>query len=222
MLLLLAAPFAAQAQDCSDYPNGLLDGFAGTIAPSQLQIDRNCTARNYPASNPMSTNFAFLTQPGQTDERWLIIFDNVVHTGQMACNSVADHKIWFTNGSSTTIQEGCQNLLIPVEKIDKQNPPGPGTIPVGVPFTYRLTLPVLFDPATATVINTAGSVNALHGITLWDDLNANFTPAELAELGFFIALTSGQQRWLKTLDLGHREILADTEAGLTTESSDAG
>jgi hypothetical protein len=33
-------------------------------------------------------------------------------------------------------------------------------------------------------------------------------------LGFFIALTSGQQRWLKTLQLGHREILADTEAGL--------
>jgi uncharacterized repeat protein (TIGR01451 family) len=189
MLLLLAAPFAAQAQDCSDYPNGLLDGFAGTIAPSQLQIDRNCTARNYPASNPMSTNFAFLTQPGQTDERWLIIFDNVVHTGQMACNSVADHKIWFTNGSSTTIQEGCQNLLIPVEKIDKQNPPGPGTIPVGVPFTYRLTLPVLFDPATATVINTAGSVNALHGITLWDDLNAT---------GADLSYVSHTATWLNT------------------------
>jgi len=58
ILLLLAAPFAAQAEDCSDYPNGLLDGFAGTI-------------------------------------------------------------------------------------------------PVGVPFTYRLTLPVLFDPGTTTVINTA-------------------------------------------------------------------
>ncbi|MFW2405119.1 MAG: hypothetical protein ACN4GT_10155, partial [Gammaproteobacteria bacterium] len=178
ILLLLAAPFDAQAQDCSDYTNGLLDGFAGTVAPSQLQVDRNCTVRNYPASNPMSTNFSFLTQPGQTNERWLIVFDNVVHTGQMACNAVAGHKIWFTNGSSTTIQEGCQNLLIPVEKIDKQNPAGPGTVPVGVPFTYRLTLPVLFDPGTTTVINTAGSVNDLHGITLWDDLNA--TGADLS------------------------------------------
>jgi len=177
-LLLLAAPFAANAEDCSEYPNGVLDGFAGTIAPSQIQIDQNCTVRNYPASNPLSTNFSFLTQPGQTDERWLIVFDNVVHTGQMACNSVAGHKIWFTNGSSTTIQEDCQNLLMPVEKIDKQNPPGPGTIPVGVPFTYRLTLPVLFDPATGTVINTAGSVNDLHGITVWDDLNA--TGADLS------------------------------------------
>lgn len=49
---------------------------------------------------------------------------------------------------------------------------------------------------------------------LWRELDAHFTSAELAELGFFIGLTSGQQRWLKTLDLGHREVLADTEAGL--------
>ena len=53
---------------------------------------------------------------------------------------------------------------------------------------------------------------------LWGELHAHFTPAELAELGFFIALTSGQQRWLKTLDLGHREVLADTSAGLAAES----
>jgi alkylhydroperoxidase family enzyme len=49
---------------------------------------------------------------------------------------------------------------------------------------------------------------------LWKELHNHFTPPELVELGFFIALTSGQQRWLKTLDIGHREILADTEAGL--------
>ena len=49
---------------------------------------------------------------------------------------------------------------------------------------------------------------------LWDDLHTHLTPAELVELGFFIAFTSGQQRWLKTLDLGHREVLADTDAGL--------
>ena len=52
---------------------------------------------------------------------------------------------------------------------------------------------------------------------LWDELNANFTAPELVELGFFIALTSGQQRWIKTLDIGHREVMADTEAGLSRE-----
>ena len=51
---------------------------------------------------------------------------------------------------------------------------------------------------------------------MWAELDRHFTAPELAELGFFIALTSGQQRWLKTLDLGHREYLADTEAGLAS------
>jgi uncharacterized repeat protein (TIGR01451 family)/fimbrial isopeptide formation D2 family protein len=170
-LLLAGTALPSQAQDCSDF-GGVLDGFAGDIAPSQLQVDTNCTIRNYPASNPLNTNFSFFTQPGQTNERWLIVFDNVVHTGQMSCNSVLEHKIWFTNGSSTSIQEGCQNLLIPVEKIDKQNPAGQTTAAIGVPFTYTLTMPVLFDPATSTVINTSGSVNDLHSATLWDDLNA--------------------------------------------------
>lgn len=49
---------------------------------------------------------------------------------------------------------------------------------------------------------------------VWDRLHAHFTPAELTELGYFIALTSGQQRWIKTMQLGHREVLADTDAGL--------
>ncbi|MHC4991532.1 MAG: COG1361 family protein, partial [Planctomycetota bacterium] len=142
------------------------------VPPSQVQIDGNCTIRNFPASNPLSTNFSFYTQPGQTNERWLIVFDNVVHTGQMACNSVHGHKIWFTNGSSTSIQEGCQNLLIPVEKIEKENPAGQTTATIGIPFTYTLTIPVLFDPATGAVIKSDGSLNDLHGITVWDDLNA--------------------------------------------------
>jgi len=106
------------------------------------------------------------------------VFDNVVHTGQMACNSVAGHKIWFTNGSSTAIQEGCQNLLIPVEKINKQNPAGQTTATIGVPFTYTMTIPVLFDPATGGVIDFSGSLNDLHGITIWDDLNT--TGADLS------------------------------------------
>jgi uncharacterized repeat protein (TIGR01451 family) len=173
--LLMGA--SSDALACQAF-GGLIDGFVNPVPPAQVQIDGNCTIRNFPASNPLTTNFSFFTQPGQTDERWLIVFDNVVHTGQMACNSVHGHKIWFTNGSSSSIQEGCQNLLIPVEKIDKQNPAGQTTATIGVPFTYTLTIPVLFDPATGTVINFSGSPNDLHGITIWDDLNA--TGADLS------------------------------------------
>ena len=80
--------------------------------------------------------------------------------------------LWFTNGSTSRLKQSCLNLLIPVEKINKQNPPGQTTATIGVPFTYKLTIPVLFDPATGTVINTSGSPNDLHGITVTDDLNA--------------------------------------------------
>ena len=49
---------------------------------------------------------------------------------------------------------------------------------------------------------------------LWEQLHQHFTTPELVELGFFIALTFGQQRWIKTLGIGHGEILADNAAGL--------
>ena len=49
---------------------------------------------------------------------------------------------------------------------------------------------------------------------LWAKLRQHFSDPELVELGFFIALTLGQQRWIKTLGIGHREVLADTTVGL--------
>lgn len=49
---------------------------------------------------------------------------------------------------------------------------------------------------------------------LWAKLHEHFSVPELVELGFFIALTLGQQRWIKTLGIGHGQVLADTSAGL--------
>lgn len=49
---------------------------------------------------------------------------------------------------------------------------------------------------------------------LWQKLHKHFTIPELVELGFFIALTLGQQRWIKTLGIGHGAVLGDTVAGL--------
>lgn len=51
---------------------------------------------------------------------------------------------------------------------------------------------------------------------VWTALHEHFTEAEIVELGFFIALTSGQQRWIKTLELGHREVMGDTDTGLVS------
>ena len=48
---------------------------------------------------------------------------------------------------------------------------------------------------------------------LWEELHRHFTPEELVEIGFFIGLTLGQQRWIKTLGLAHDEVHVDLDAG---------
>ena len=167
--LLAATP--ALAIDCVADAGGIIDGFVNyPVSPPQINIDGNCTIRNYTASNPLTSNISWF---GNNPTSWLLTFDNVVHTGNMSCNlNSQGNKIWFVNSSSTSVQTKCLSLLIPVEKIDKQNPPGPPVVSIGVPFTWTMTIPVLFDPATGTVINNQGSVNDLHGITVIDDLNA--------------------------------------------------
>jgi alkylhydroperoxidase family enzyme len=55
---------------------------------------------------------------------------------------------------------------------------------------------------------------------LWERLHRHFTEPQLVELGHFIALTLGQQRFLKTLGIRHGEVLADTDAGLAPEEAE--
>src|SRR5262245_5959390 len=170
-LLLTTSPAQAQGGvNCVADRGGVIDGFVNPVSPSQINIDGNCTIRNFPASNPLTSNISWF---GNNPTSWLLIFDNVVFTGNMSCNLQSQGNfIWFTNGSSSGIRPSCQNLFIPVEKINKQNPAGQTTATIGVPFTYTLTIPVLFDPFTGTVINSSGSTNDLQDITITDDLNA--------------------------------------------------
>ena len=53
---------------------------------------------------------------------------------------------------------------------------------------------------------------------LWEALHAHFTEPELVELGYFIALTMGQQKFLKTLDLRHGDLGVESLAGLAPRS----
>jgi len=52
------------------------------------------------------------------------------------------------------------------------------------------------------------------GDALWDRLYAHFSEAELVELGCFVALTMGQQSWLRLLDIEHHEVMAGTSASM--------
>ncbi|MFQ5659843.1 MAG: carboxymuconolactone decarboxylase family protein [Gammaproteobacteria bacterium] len=49
---------------------------------------------------------------------------------------------------------------------------------------------------------------------LWERLQRLFSEPELVELGYFIALTMGQQRWLRTLNIDHHQVLAGTDASM--------
>jgi hypothetical protein len=37
-------------------------------------------------------------------------------------------------------------------------------------------------------------------------MRSHFSEEQIVELGYFVSLTFGQQRWIKTLDIGHNEV----------------
>src|SRR6266446_4743912 len=133
VLLLSAVPARAQSVGgCVANFGGVIDGFVNPVTPSQINIDGNCTIRNFPASNPLTSNISFTG----TGRGWLVIFDNVAFIGNMSCDKVHGNFIWFVNGSFTTLKPSCQNLFVPVDKIDKKNPPGPPFVSIGVSLSY--------------------------------------------------------------------------------------
>src|SRR5690349_18518399 len=170
LLLLSAVPARSQSVGgCVANFGGVIDGFVNPVPPSQINIDGNCTIRNFPASNPLTSNISFTG----TGRGWLVIFDNVDFTGNLSCNKSHGNFIWFVNGSVTRghiLQ--CANLFVPVDKIDKENPPGPPFVSIGVPFTYTLTFPQLVSATTGAVVNPNGSNVEVDQVTVTDSLNA--------------------------------------------------
>jgi alkylhydroperoxidase family enzyme len=57
----------------------------------------------------------------------------------------------------------------------------------------------------------------------WERLNKHFSEPELVELGCFIALTMGQQSWLRLLNIEHHQVMAGTAASMAPgfETADA-
>lgn len=56
---------------------------------------------------------------------------------------------------------------------------------------------------------------------LWQRLHTHFTEPELVELGCFIALTFGQQSWIRLLGIEHHQYLAGTTASMAPGFEDA-
>lgn len=49
---------------------------------------------------------------------------------------------------------------------------------------------------------------------LWDRLHANYSEPEIVELGYFVGVTMGQQRWLRTLNIEHHVVLPGSDASM--------
>ncbi|HEX4935391.1 MAG TPA: hypothetical protein VFV33_19555, partial [Gemmatimonadaceae bacterium] len=61
LLLLVALSIGASSEalaiDCVAEAGGVIDGFVNyPVPPPQINIDGNCAIRNYPASNPLTSN----------------------------------------------------------------------------------------------------------------------------------------------------------------------
>src|SRR6266852_5765314 len=170
LLLLSAVPARAQsAGGCVANFGGVIDGFVNPVPPSQINIDGNCTIRNFPASNPLTSNISFTG----TGRGWLVIFENVAFTGNLSCAKPLGHFIWIVYGSiSDSHVLGCAKIFLPEEKIDKANPTRPPFASIGVPFTYTLTFPQLVSATTSAVVKPNGSNVEVDQITVTDNLNA--------------------------------------------------
>src|SRR4030095_12789489 len=170
LTLLSAVPAHAQSVGgCVANFGGVIDGFVNPVPPSQINIDGNCTIRNFPASNPLTSNISY----DGTGRGWLLVFDNVNFIGNLSCDKSHGNFVLFVNGSVTRphiVQ--CVTLFVPVDKIDKENPPGPPFVSIGVPFTYLLTFPKLVSATTGAVVDPNGSNVEVDRVTVTDNLNA--------------------------------------------------
>ncbi|MDH5628752.1 MAG: isopeptide-forming domain-containing fimbrial protein, partial [Gammaproteobacteria bacterium] len=163
LLVLFLSTSVKAGEFCSASPFfGVVDGAAGYPIPTQISIDTDCTFQNFTADNPLTATISFQTNDPSI---YLIVFNNVVFTGNMACANI-EHKIWFVNGSDYGSSNNCQDLFIPAETIDKQNPVGKTSVSIGEPFIYTLTLPYMNDGLGSP------SPNELRNVVLFDDIAA--------------------------------------------------
>lgn len=183
LLLLLAlwlgmSGMVRAGEFCSEPPfNGVVDGtidYTATVPaldpfPTQITIDTDCTFQNFTASNPLTATLNFQTNDPSV---YLIIFNNVIFTGNMACANI-DHNIWFVNGSDYGSNNNCQDLFLPAEGMEKQNPVGTTSVAIGEEFTYTLTFPYMEAPLGDP------SPDQLRDVVLWDDISALATGADL-------------------------------------------
>jgi len=93
---------------------------------------------------------------------------------------------------SQTLQEAQTDDLLNFEKSSKYNERQKAALAYAEAITWRLDTDDKF----------------------WERMHNNFSEPELVELGCAIALTMGQQSWLRTLNIDHHQVMAGTAASM--------
>jgi len=153
LLLFALSMAAARGSDaaeamCSQF-GGVLDGnnpatYAAIQNASTFGIDMDCTIKNFPLSvggfPVKNINFHFPKQ-----QSYHIDFLNVYYGGHMACADPTHSTFWiyWGPGSFDNICHECQSHFVPVEAVQKKDPPNQTTATIGAPFTYTIVAPLL-------------------------------------------------------------------------------
>jgi alkylhydroperoxidase family enzyme len=97
-----------------------------------------------------------------------------------------------TKAFSATLSEGQTDDLLNFEKSAKYSEREKAALTYAEAITWRLETDDRF----------------------WERLHRHFTEPELVEMGCFIALTMGQQSWLRLLNIDHHQVMAGTSASM--------
>ncbi len=126
-VLLLLALWLGQASiahaqspvqfSCRDDFAGLIDGNVVQPAAVERQARHQLHHPQLPGRNEHELQF-----DNNDPTPYLVIFDNVVHTGQMSCNALGGPQDLVHEQLVERNPAAVPELFIPVEKIDKQSP----------------------------------------------------------------------------------------------------
>ncbi|MBE0503443.1 MAG: DUF11 domain-containing protein, partial [Desulfuromonadales bacterium] len=141
---------------------------------STFGIDANCTIKNFPESAggfPITTiNYQFWG-----NSTFYIVFDNIYYPGNMSCNNPSQATFWiyWAPGGYNKISAACQQFMVPVDAVIKQNPPAQTTARIGIPFVYTIKAPVMgkLDASGVFQYLTNADTHNLENVVIADDLS---------------------------------------------------
>ena len=88
---------------------------------------------------------------------------------------------------------------------------------MGVPMIEHLPRAgygvVAIDPLASNLAIASATGARVVGDALWAELYRHFPQPRIVELGFFIGLTMGQQRWNRLLNIEHNKFMAGDSGG---------